>query len=303
MTISRLILSAVILAGLCARPASATENGLLEYPIGVNTVLPGVLPPPGSTEFYNYTQYYNAGSFVGPTGEKALPGFHANIEVDALRVLHTWNFFAGPFTVTSGLVQPLLNSDVRVAGLSGSATGVLDLTLQPLYLGYVNSAHTVFTYAGLDIFVPTGPYNVHNLVNLGNNYYTFSPNAGITWFASKRLQLSVEIQAEAHTINKATQYQSGDTINFDSSVDYAFFPSVPKLHFGLQGYYFQQLTDDSVRGVRYLDGYRGRAFAIGPQIRYDWFQGGITLKYQHEFDVENRTKGDRVWLEFAVPIL
>ena len=298
----RVLFPGLVLFSLCSMPALATENGLLEYPIGVNTVLPGILPPPGGTEFYNYTQYYDGQASVGPTGDKLVPGFHANVGVDALRLLHTWRFLAGPFTLTSGIVTPILTNDLHVAGRSGNAFGLLDLTLQPAYLGYVNPAHTVFTYAGLDVFLPTADYNVRNIVNLGNNYYTFSPNGAVTWFATPRLQASVEIQAEAHTLNTATNYQSGASVNFDNSVEYAPFLSVPKLHFGLQGYYFQQVTDDRLDGRVYRDGYRGRAFAAGPQIRYDWTGGGITAKWQHEFAVENRTKGDRFWIQFALPV-
>ena len=300
---TKALLPSLALAALCATPALATENGLTEYPIGVNTVWPGLLPRPGDTYFFDYTQYYDAQALAGPNGENAAPGFHADIGVTALRLLHTWKLPVGPFTVTSGIVTPILSSDLHVAGLSGNAFGLLDLTLQPVYLGYVNPAHTLFTYFGIDIFLPTGDYDARSLVNLGNNYYTYSPNGAVTWFASRRFQLSLEVQAEAHTLNETTRYQSGDTINFDGSAEYVPFPTMPKVHLGIQGFYFQQLTDDSLRGARYLDGYRGRAFAIGPQVRYDYWEGGaIALKWQHEFDVENRTRGDRIWLEFAVPI-
>lgn len=50
-------LAVVALACLLASSVEATENGQTSYPMGVNTVLNGILPPPGETQFYNYTLY------------------------------------------------------------------------------------------------------------------------------------------------------------------------------------------------------------------------------------------------------
>ncbi|XYJ90996.1 hypothetical protein AEMCBJ_26190 [Cupriavidus necator] len=72
----------VALACLLASNAEATENGQTSYPVGVNTVLNGILPPPGETQFYNYTLYYHAGKFAGPHGESLLPGFQLNAFID-----------------------------------------------------------------------------------------------------------------------------------------------------------------------------------------------------------------------------
>ena len=47
---------------------------------------------------------------------------------------------------------------------------------------------------------------------------------------------------------------------------------------------------------------RGRALGIGPQLFYAIGKaGGVLFKYQHEFLVQNRPAGDRVWVQWAVP--
>lgn len=43
----RRMMAVLALASLLHLDAHATENGQISYPVGVNTVLNGVLPPPG----------------------------------------------------------------------------------------------------------------------------------------------------------------------------------------------------------------------------------------------------------------
>ncbi|AMU10866.1 hypothetical protein A2T82_31540 [Burkholderia cenocepacia] len=64
-----------------------------------------------------------------------------------------------------------------------------------------------------------------------------------------------------------------------------------------------QFSDDEIGGA-IIDGKRGRAFGLGPQISIDIAhgKGGIVLKYQREFGVRNRAQGDKFWFELAVPI-
>jgi hypothetical protein len=50
-------------------------------------------------------------------------------------------------------------------------------------------------------------------------------------------------------------------------------------------------------------GNRGRAFGIGPYIRYGDAYSGITLKWQIESAIENRAKGNRYFLQVAVRLL
>lgn len=55
---------------LFSATALATENGQQSYPIGSNTVLSGIIPDRGKTQFYNYSAYYHADKFAGNHGER-----------------------------------------------------------------------------------------------------------------------------------------------------------------------------------------------------------------------------------------
>ncbi|WP_145203725.1 hypothetical protein [Sphingobium sp. B2] len=69
--------------------ALASEGGLSHYPTGVNTTANGMLPPPGKLQFYNYSQLYIADEVVDGHGQSVVPDFHAEIAVDAPRIVYT----------------------------------------------------------------------------------------------------------------------------------------------------------------------------------------------------------------------
>jgi hypothetical protein len=154
---------------------------------------------------------------------------------------------------------------------------------------------------GFDVSLPTGSFSKDNLVNPGLNYTTVSPQVALTWLPRTELELSLFATAGFNSTNQATHYESGNYFDLDYSIGYRMVPSLPALQFSLVGYFFDQFSDDKVNGREYLDGHRGRAFAVGPQIRYQLPRGGIALKWMHEVSVENRPEGARLQLQFAVP--
>lgn len=288
----------------CMHYARATENGQNASPVGVNTVLTGILPAPGHAVYLDYFEFYNADSTMNGSGKNAVHDFQAQLIVNASRFLYTWKPGFDNFHITSGFVLPVvLRASLSTPKRSGNNGGIADITLQPLSIGYVSPDHRVFSWFGVDVFVPTGQYSKSNTVNVGHNYYSFVPDINLTWFASPRLQLSLHGQWEFHTTNTVTDYHSGDIGFVTYAADYAPFPQLNRLHFAIQGYALGQFTNDTQYGKIYNGGYRGQAFAIGPQVRWSWAGGGVALKWQHEFLVRNRTSGDRIWLQFSAPIL
>ncbi|MNG28338.1 hypothetical protein D3C84_1135880 [compost metagenome] len=70
---------------------------------------------------------------------------------------------------------------------------------------------------------------------------------------------------------------------------------------GVGGYVHSQLTDDRLDGET-IDDNKGRAFAIGPMVKYTskngWF---VHAKWQQESQVRNRAEGDAFWVKLTVP--
>ncbi|MFP3613175.1 transporter [Paraburkholderia sp. SIMBA_050] len=299
-SVRRMLLRSAFVVALMssAALAGATENSTVTWPAGVSTVLNGILPPPGATQFYNYSQYYAARQLAGPTGNSAIPNFKLDVFANAFRVVHTWGFHAGPLTLSTGFILPILNLDIHAGGLSDHHSGVGDTTLQPVMISYSSPGHTFFAYFTPDVSVKTGAYSASHLVNPGRNVTAFMPNFNVTWFPVRDVELSGTAVYEIDSPNRATSYHSGNVGLFEYLIGYSVTKS---LQLGLQGYFLKQVTDD-VRGGGAI-GNRAQVIGVGPQLVYKISPlAGIALKYQRQVDVRNWARGNQFWVECSFPI-
>ena len=288
---------------ICMTPiARATENGLTNYPQGVDTVMPALAPAPNQTQFYNYLEYYSSNSFVNGSGKSIVPGFSETYTADALRILHTWNFAPGHFSFSSGLVPTVINLTLQAGGRSQTTTNTTDLGIEPIFVNYISTDHRLWAYTGLGVSLPTGSYKKTNFVNTGLNATIFDVDQAVTWFANSRTVASLKFVEEFAMRNPATLYHSGTTINVDYALEYS--PGKPhsRFHYGIQGFASEQVSHDTIDGRIFNGGNSERAFGVGPQLRFDVPHGGFAVKYQHEFGVTNRATGDHYWFEFALPL-
>ena len=297
-------LSFAALGAFCLTPgfSVATENGDTNWPLGVQTVVPALLPPPGATEFYSYTAYYKADSFRGEDGKSAVPGFSLENFVEALRVVHTWNYQTDSgVKLSSGIIGSANQVKVDAFGMSDEDTGLKQLYVTPLYLTY-SPTENLHLLTGFSAFLPLGDYSKKDLANNSSNYATYTQEFAATWFPNESWEVSVAPTISINSENKDTNYRSGNVLNVDYLLGYRF-ASNPKLQLGLAGYYTKQFSDDELDGRDVAGGNRLEKFAIGPQLFYSFDQAtGVVVKWLHEASVENGPKGDSVWLEFAFPI-
>ena len=282
----------------------ATENGLTEMPIGVDTAMPALVPEPGGTILLNYMEYYSARRTNDGAGNPAVPDFRLDVEAEAPKIVHTWARFNG-IDVSSGFVQPLVNIDIQI--IPGEVTGHEfnrgDTDLLPLILHTVvgNGLHLE---TATNIWPRDGFYNGHNPASEGLNRFTVGQQFVTTWLPDKTWDLSTSTLLEFCSKNSTTNYRSGSYCDTDFHIGNRVFAASPKWELGLQGYYMKQFQNDRQNGVLADgDGHKGRAFAFGPQISYDaWEHGAIVVKFQHEVLVENRPTGDKLWVQFALPL-
>ncbi|WP_322052743.1 SphA family protein [Paraburkholderia bannensis] len=295
------LLGAGTIASAISFSVQATENGQVSYPFGVNTVLNGMLPPPGSTQYFNYSLYYSSSKFAGSNGASVVPGFHLTVVAETPRVVHTWGQTLGPFTLSSSAIVPLLYTHLSTPGGTGNRASPGDVILEPLMLGYANPSKTLFAFFSPSFAVPTGSYSVNRIANMGLNTYAFLPYASVTWFPHPDLEISTTTLLEMNSPNHATHYHSGTVAMLDYLIGYSV---NNRLQLGLQGTYLKQFTDDTQNGAEVgTDGFRAQTVALGPQLRYMWGPAsGVVVKYQHEFAVRNRPQGDKLWVQFSFPI-
>jgi hypothetical protein len=274
----------------------ATEGGGSSYPMGAENYMTGAMPPPG---FYGqiFAESYRANELRDNRGGKAVDDFHLSADVIAPRLIWVTEQKVFDGALAFHVNVPLVDLRVDVNGQHQSKKGLGDVIFGPA-LGYHYSDKSHALYA-LDIFAPTGRYDRGDLANIGRNYWAFEPIVAFSYVDPVGLNADIKAMYDFNLRNSDTDYRSGQELHADYSlgwgVGYGWV-------LGVGGYIYHQTTDDRQDGNR-LEDNKGRAFAIGPSIKYSgasgWF---VTAKWQKESDVRNRPEGEAYWIKLTVPL-
>ena len=177
----------------------------------------------------------------------------------------------------------------------GTESGVGDALLAPVTLGWHSPRY--HQMAGVYFYLPTGEYDPARLANPGRGYFAWAPVYWFTWFPADGFEISGNATYVFNSKNPDTQYTSGKEAGLDYGIGY---DATPAWQVGVSGYLYKQVTNDKQNGQVVGDGRRGQVVAIGPFIRYHPSKDfGVTLKWQSESAVENRTQGNRFLLQFT----
>lgn len=276
-------------------PASATENGGSTWPLGLENHMVAALPPPG---FYGmvFLTDYRANTLKDAGGNDVPVDFKVRADVVAPRLVWVTNQTILGGQLAFHGVMPLVNLQVNVAGQSQTKSGLGDMVFGPV-LGFHHSTY-LHSVAVLDVTLPTGQYSKGDLANIGRNYWSIRPIYAVTYCDPNGLNADALLLYNYNLKNHATGYKSGQEINIDYSLGWG----VGKgLVLGVGGYLYKQITDDELNGNSI--GNRGRAFAVGPNIKYDsgkgWF---VSVKWQKEMAVRNRPQGSAFWVKAVFPL-
>lgn len=218
-------------------------------------------------------------------------------------------------------VGPFLGGGTSSHSAQDNRGGIGDMVAVPLLLTWkwgdfdVNLGHA--------IYMPSGYYKKGEIINLGRNYWSFDTFAGLTWLhPSRGHEVSFKAGIMINTKNDATQYQTGDEFHMDFTIAQHF---SKQFGVGVTGYYYNQFSHDKgplldrmqevinqqnqlrqqlgQQALPAVGGFRGEATGIGPIIRYSPKIGTKQVhfigKWIHEFDVQNRFKGEYGMLSAA----
>jgi hypothetical protein len=285
---------AVGLALAMGMAASATESGGGAYPNGAEDFMTGALPPPGNY-FIDYVLWYNADQFMDDKGKKMPLDFDLTVWANVFRYVHVSKITILGASWAQHVFLPVMNMDVSMMGNDDSKSGLGDVIVDPLILGW----HTpnVHVTAGLDVYIPTGAYDEDDLANLGRNYWTLEPVVALT-FLSAGFEASVKAMYDVNLENDDTKIDSGDEFHADWTLGM----HMANWAFGVGGYFYQQVTDDD-----YPAGYagpqmeKGKTIGVGPQVSFQSGKMSFVLKYQQELETENKPEGQRAWFKFILP--
>jgi hypothetical protein len=296
---------------LSAGPVGATEGGATNKVLGVDTVLVGVIGPSGSLRTTNFLGYYHADKTLDGSGNPrpGLSNFDLNVSAVTTRFQYVWpdaKLWGADIETRVGLtwyadadvafdVQTPGGSVHRTSSSSGWFPGAL---VGPIILGW--HGETVHQMTGVEVYFPTMGYVAGQPANVPSGFTSVAPHYWITWFPKPEIEVDGSFVYLFNDKNHRTNYRSGQ----EFSMDYAAgFSPAPKWWVGASGYAYKQTTDDTLNGSTVPGGNRGRAFAIGPYLRYGDANWGITFKWQIESAIENRAQGNRFFLQFALRLL
>lgn len=278
--------------------ARATENGATPYPVGVETVLTGLQPHPGKTVFYEYTCFYAANEMVDGNGKKLPIDFKVRVFATALKLNHTWNVRVLGGNLYTYIAAPLIYQQLHLPVGRTTKYAVGNVDLVPFGVSYHKGiAHW---YYEADFFMPGTGYSKNDFLNIGQHYFSAGPSLGMTLLPNNgKTEISFRTSYLINGYDKDTHYHSGNEFFTEFNVARSV---MRKMAIGLNGAIYQQTTDDFQNGVRYLDGFRGRDFQIGPQVRFPLGEhGGFAFKYFRDTLVQNRPRGNAFWFQIAVP--
>lgn len=282
---------------IVSQAANATEGGGSIYPMGAENFLSAALPPPG---FYPlvYLNHYSADKLKDNDGNNiAPPNFKVTANVIAPRLVWVTGNTLWGGQVAHALMLPLVDLDVRAGAASQSKTGIGDLNITPLALGYHHNAN-LHSIVALDIFAPTGRFNKADMTNIGRNYWMIEPVYTASYIDPAGWNADFKMMYDFNFKNTDTNYKSGQEFHVDYSVGYGFKQNWVA---GVGGYVYKQITTDEQNGAK-LPNSKGQAFAIGPSIKYDNGKGMfIVAKWQKEMKVENRPEGNAFWIKTVLP--
>jgi hypothetical protein len=311
-------MTALVTSVVLFLPLFAFAGGTGHEPNGVEDYLIGVTPPP-SVAAKVYLQWYTANKLKdnrGNTLSLARDGValdKLNVYVESLRF-----FWITPFKFSVGgfdgffnahtvfpFVKPNLHLDVLTPGgpidVDSSHSGLGDWTIGP-GVAWHHKSGLLHGITAVDFVAPTGLYDRRNPnVSPGQNDWTIAPVLIFTYFLPfyPNVDISMKFCYSFNTKNNdwlengtKTYRKPGQELQIDYSVGHAIWGGKPGLTLrgGVAGYMYFQTTDDKT-GFGTVEDEKGRVFAIGPTLMFDYKNWIFSGHVYWEMGARNRPEG------------
>lgn len=317
MTLGRVTLLAAVgaVAALSVNPASAAESATSFYLLGSKGSMAGFVPPPG-TYFVDQKYLYNGKAQAAiPDAGLIVAGVEATAFYELPTVLWVTPHMLFGGHLGFGFTVPVGYKNVT-ADASLNLPPPIGITLQRnLKDDWFNFGDPVASAVigwhqgnlhwslGGQLNIPIGAWERGRLANIGFNHWALDLTGAVTHLDPKTgIEISFAAGLTFNWENPDTDYKTGTEFHLEA----ALMQHVSKqFAFGINAYHYQQIEGDSGTGAR-LGEFKGRVTGIGPAVNYSFNVGMIpvatTLKWQHEFNVENRLTGNAGLLSFTMPL-
>ena len=294
----RLSTVAILLSLSAAGVIRAAEGGVSVYPAGVETIMPGMMPPSGKTILLEFNNFYQANGVMDGKGHSLIPGFHLRVSAVAGKVVHNWGVKALGGVLVSSFAVPVVYEHLTGPFGTLHKTGIGNPDIGVMAVAYVKGDW--HCWYGWDVYAPGAQYDKNAPLNIGQHYFATAPEGAFTYLPHRgKDEISSKFQYIVNFKNPADQYHAGHEFVWEYAAMHNF---TKKLSMGVNGYSSLQATDDRQNGLPVDGGNRGRVLATGPEIKYHIGRAELIVKYQKEFLVENRTRGNSFWCQLGVPL-
>jgi len=287
-----------ITAMLLSSKAYATENGASVYPLGVDTVLAGMMPHPKETKFFVFNSFYSANEKDNSEGQSAVPEFKVRVFATAVRMSHNWGVPVLGGTLESIFAMPVVYEQLHVASGKHDKLGISNTDLSPFVVGYTKGNWHWFYRC--DFILPGASYAKGDALNIGQHNFAIGPVGAFTYLSNKAQWEASSKVSYLVNFHGAADYRSGNEMIWE----YAAMRAISrKASLGVNGYIYKQVTDDQKNNIAVAGDNRGRDLAIGPAARFSFGkQSGFNVKYTYDTLVENRSRGGTLWFQIGFPL-
>ncbi len=264
------VLSRVSAALLIAFGGLSAAHAAGHYVAGVEGIQAASVPPPG-TYYLGYAVNYSIDSLRTPGSSNDLPGNNTGT-VSALANRLVWISQTKVLGADFGMetIVPVLRKSLtfNAAGISESKSGVGDVYLGPLVLGWHGPRWDAVAAAG--VWLNSGSDSTP--ASAGNGYKSTMLTGGATYYfdEAKSLSGSALMRYEINTTNR-TGFKPGQQV----SLEWGFGKAMGPVQVGLVGYDQWQVSDDSGTGA---SSNRSARHAIGGEVVYPLMSSGVILK-------------------------
>jgi len=258
-----------------------------------------MIPPGHQTMFVEFTLFYEANRLNNSSGQSAAPEFKVRVLANAVKLVHNWDLPVFGGRLNSNIAVPTIYEQLHVAQGDFSKSALSNVILGLFQVGYQKDALHWF-YEG-DLYFPSGPYAKTDILNIGQNNFAAAPVAGFTYLPGNgKWEVSSKLEYIVNFHDVATHYNSGNEFTWE----YVAMRQISsKAALGLNGYLYQQTSDDHQNGTIVGVGNRGRDLAIGPELRLPIGRHSIlAVKYFRDTLVQNRPCGNAFWFEMGIPL-
>ncbi|MBI2785697.1 MAG: transporter [Legionella longbeachae] len=273
--------------------------------------------PPSGPGFYfqDYFQYYTSNRLNDQNGNKIpLPRTDLDVVANVTQLIYlTTKKIFGANLGVSTLLPWVVNANVK----DGLDNTILKADNGPgdLWIGPALQFSPIMRKDGkgplfvqrfeVDVIAPIGRYSRINAINPSSHFWSLNPYWAFTFWMTPKWSTSVRLHYLWNGVNhspnisfgpNAHSSQAGQAIFGDIAVGYAI---IEKLTVGVNGYFFNQITNTLVNGVD-VPGRKESVWAIGPGMVYSLSKNHfVFLNIYSEQDARNRAQGTNGILRFV----